>query len=361
MAMLPIAEANRAYERWLRSRLTLLPADLKRKHEKMAKSAFAFLRGTFFRWVEVWPHLCIELTEAPRVLCVGDIHVENFGTWRDADGRLAWGVNDFDEAEVLPYTNDLVRLCTSVMLARARAPLGRICVSVLKGYRRSLQQGGAPFVLGADHEWLANLAQVRAKDATEFWSRLNSFRRVTPPRKVRLSLTRALPKQPVDLHFVHRPAGLGSLGRERFAALATWRGGFVAREAKTLTTSAVHWLSNERRITNRYGEILERSVRAYDPSLSVHKGWVLRRLAPDSRKIEIEELRRSAELGPFLEAMGWELGNIHLSTPNRRDAILHDLDRRKARWLPKATEQMVDATVRDWKAWKKTLLESANV
>jgi hypothetical protein len=353
MAMLPIAESNRAYEKWLGRRLTLLPVDIARKHEKMAKSAFGFLRGTFFRWVEVWPHLCTQLTAAPRVLGVGDIHVENFGTWRDADGRLAWGVNDFDEAEVLPYTNDLVRLCTSVMLATARVPLARVCVSILKGYRRSLQQGGMPFVLGADHEWLANLAQIRAQEASEFWNKLASFRRVTPPRNVQSQLVRALPREPVDLHFVHRPAGLGSLGRERFAAVALWRGGFVAREAKTLTASAVHWLSNERAVTNRYGEILERAVRAYDPSLSVRKGWVLRRLAPDSRKIEIDELRRSAERSQLFEAMGWELGNIHLSTPKQRAPILRDLDRRKPRWLPKATEQMVDATVRDWKDWKK--------
>src|SRR5262249_30546886 len=156
----PIAESNRAYEKWLRSRVTLLPADMKRKHEKMAKSAFAFLRATFFRWVEVWPQVCADLVAAPGVLCVGDIHIENFGTWRDSDGRLAWGVNDVDEAEVFPYTNDLVRLCTSVMLAmsrgKVRTTLARICVSVLKGYRRSLEQGGQPFILGADHEWLTD-------------------------------------------------------------------------------------------------------------------------------------------------------------------------------------------------------------
>ncbi len=359
--MLPIAESNRAYERWLRSRLSLLPADLKRKHEKMAKSAFAFLRGTFFRWVEVWPQLGAQLTQAPRILSVGDIHIENFGTWRDADGRLAWGVNDFDEAEVLPYTNDLVRLCTSVMLATARAPLARVCVSVLKGYRSSLRQGGAPFILGADHEWLARLAQIRAKDASDFWNRLNGFRRVTPPRNVQSLLTRALPRQPVDLHFVHRSAGLGSLGRQRFAAVATWRGGLVSREAKTLTTSAVHWQTNERSTASRYGEILARAVRAHDPSLSVHNGWVVRRLAPDSRKIEIEELRRSSELYPFLEAMGWELGNVHLSTPKQRKAILHDMDRRKSRWLQVATSQMVKATRRDWKDWKRNVMGDLNV
>ena len=51
------------------------------------------------------------------VLSVGDLHLENFGTWRDADGRLVWGVNDFDEAAVMPYVLDLVRLVTSIQLA----------------------------------------------------------------------------------------------------------------------------------------------------------------------------------------------------------------------------------------------------
>jgi adenylate cyclase len=37
--------------------------------------------------------ICPELKNAPRVLCVGDIHTENFGTRRDAQGRLIWGVN----------------------------------------------------------------------------------------------------------------------------------------------------------------------------------------------------------------------------------------------------------------------------
>jgi len=352
--MLPIAASNRAYEKWLRSRLTLLPADLKRKHGKMAKSAFAFLRATFFRWVEVWPEVCTGLLAAPRVLSVGDTHVENFGTWRDAEGRLAWGVNDFDEAEVLPYTNDLVRLCTSVVLGAAASP-ARVCVRVLKGYERSLRAGGAPFILGgADHEWLANLAQIRAKDASELWARMQGFKRVTPPRSVQSLLTRALPKPVSRVHFVHRSAGLGSLGRQRFAAIATWGGGLVAREAKTLTTSAVHWQTSQRDAPVRYGEILERAVRASDPWLSVQKGWVVRRLAPDSRKIEIEELRRSSDLNQFLEAMGWELGNIHLSTPQQRNAVLRDLQRRKPRWLQAATAQMVAAPVRDWKEWKKT-------
>jgi hypothetical protein len=263
-------------------------------------------------------------------------------------------VNDFDEAEVLPYTNDLVRLCTSVVLATHASP-ARACVRVLKGYERSLRAGGAPFILGgADHEWLANLAQVRAEDATALWVRLQAYARVTPTPGVRSLLIRELPKRAENLHFVHRPAGLGSLGRQRIAVVAMWGGGLVAREAKTLTVSAVHWQAKRSQHAIRYGEILVRAVRADDPWLKVRKGWVVRRLAPDSRKIEIEELRRSSDLNQFVEAMGFELGNIHLATPRERGAILRDLKARKPRWLQAATARMVEATVRDWKDWKKT-------
>ena len=40
--------------------------------------------------------------DAPKVLAVGDIHIENYGSWRDAEGRVVWGVNDFDEAAKCP-------------------------------------------------------------------------------------------------------------------------------------------------------------------------------------------------------------------------------------------------------------------
>lgn len=48
---------------------------------------------------------------------VGDLHTENYGTWRDDNGRLVWGVNHFDDADAMPYAFDLVRLATSVFLA----------------------------------------------------------------------------------------------------------------------------------------------------------------------------------------------------------------------------------------------------
>jgi len=85
-----IAEATRNYEAWLAKRTALVAADLQLKHQRMAESPFPFLRATFYRWAQLWPEVCPDLAKAPAVLAVGDSHLENFGTWRDTDGRLVW-------------------------------------------------------------------------------------------------------------------------------------------------------------------------------------------------------------------------------------------------------------------------------
>ena len=118
-----IHQSTRSYEDWLRRQLggDLVEKDLERKHEKMRRDAFSFLRATYWRWAETVLEICPDVADAPGVLAVGDIHLENFGTWRDADGRLAWGVSDFDEAAEMPYALDLIRLATSALVASPQA------------------------------------------------------------------------------------------------------------------------------------------------------------------------------------------------------------------------------------------------
>src|SRR6516165_11106848 len=148
--MTDIQQATRAYETWLRRRIKVVDADLRLKHLRMAESPFVFLRGTFYRWLQLWPVVCDSLVDAPRVLAVGDVHVENFGTWRDAEGRLVWGINDVDEACELPYTNDLVRLSTSAILAKRHGhfqlTVRDLADAILDGYASALEYGGAPLV-----------------------------------------------------------------------------------------------------------------------------------------------------------------------------------------------------------------------
>ncbi|MFE3590001.1 DUF2252 domain-containing protein [Streptomyces niveus] len=96
------------------------PAAFQVKFRKMAASAFAFYRGTACLF---YNDLARERDGAPyvddrtgRVWIHGDLHAENFGTYMDANGRLIFNVNDFDEAYVGPFTWDLKRLAASLAL-----------------------------------------------------------------------------------------------------------------------------------------------------------------------------------------------------------------------------------------------------
>lgn len=98
------------------------PAAFRVKFRKMAASAFAFYRGTaclFYADVADGngnaggPYLD---ERTSRVWIHGDLHAENFGTYLDANGRLVFNVNDFDEAYVGPFTWDLKRFAASVAL-----------------------------------------------------------------------------------------------------------------------------------------------------------------------------------------------------------------------------------------------------
>ena len=152
--MRSIFKSTHAFEAWMRKRTDLSGRLLKKKHRKMSEGAFPFLRATFYRWVERWPEVCPRLAERNEdvLLSVGDLHVENFGVWRDSRKRLVWGINDFDEACELPFTSDLVRLATSVLLAAEAAHLdvsaNPLSALLLEGYRAGLRAEGKPILLG---------------------------------------------------------------------------------------------------------------------------------------------------------------------------------------------------------------------
>src|SRR5438034_11833506 len=144
-----IFKATADFERWLAKRLPIVRQDVALKHTHMAEAPFPFFRATFYRWIQLWPEVCPDLAKAPAVLAIGDLHIENFGTWRDEEGRLVWGVNDFDEAAQMPYTNDLVRLAVGAELARQggklRITTQGIVEALLLGYSAALVHRGTPF------------------------------------------------------------------------------------------------------------------------------------------------------------------------------------------------------------------------
>lgn len=355
-----IHESTASYLVWLQGHIDLIPADLKRKAALMKEGPFPFLCATFYRWAQLFPHVCSDLMKASEVLGVGDLHVENFGTWRDSEGRLIWGINDFDEAAYLPYVVDLVRLATSALLATEagtpfQVPPHRIAKMILKGYVAALRAGGGPFVLSERYTELREMAIHRLKNPLRFWEKLDALTALHDPvpASARKLLLRSLPEKKLKVRMVHRVSGVGSLGRRRFAAITEWHGGRVAREAKELAPSA--WAFAQKRKGAReilYSQILKRTLRCPDPFLNVKGRWVLRRLAPDCSRIELASLPDDQDAEMLLESMGWEAANVHLGSLKRK-VILADLKKREPGWLDKAALAMQDATLKDWKNWRR--------
>jgi hypothetical protein len=356
-----IVKATRRYEEWLGKYITLLPADLSLKHQRMAESPFSFLRSTFYRWVQLWPEACKELKDAPRVLAVGDLHVENFGTWRDIEGRLVWGANDFDEATFLPYTLDLVRLATSAILAAEEGELAvkvkDACAAILDGYRESMVENGRPCVLEEENNWLRQIALNELRDPVHFWRTMDSLQKFNGkvPKKIANALEQLMPEPNLTYKLCRRVAGLGSLGHMRVVALAAWHGGRVAREAKNLAPSAAYWSGEEKgKVRIRYQQIIDSAVRCPDPFVKLRDAWLIRRLSPQCSRIELTMLPKNRDELRLLNAMGWETANIHLGSAKARKLIRRNLDHMRPDFLSNAVRRMAELVRDDWKAWKES-------
>ncbi|MFZ0953873.1 MAG: DUF2252 family protein [Candidatus Sulfotelmatobacter sp.] len=360
-----VVKATRQFEAWLALRTRIDQKDLRLKHSNMKKDCFMFLRATYYRWAQLWPQVCPDLAHAPKALAVGDLHVENFGTWRDIEGRLIWGVNDFDEAWPMAYAIDLVRLAVSAHLAAeaGHLPVKRddICTAILEGYRESMQQKGCAFVLEERHGWLRRIAESELRDPVHFWQKMDALPTLKTecPISAIDAIEHLMPGPGISYRFAHRVAGLGSLGHARFVAIADWHGGQIAREAKALVPSSSHWAQSIDAGRNcgpaeiLYQTIINRAVRCPDPFVQLRGRWIVRRLGPHCSRIELASLRPPDTELRLLHAMGYETANVHLGTPTARKAILRHLDKQKPKWLHQAAEQMLQSVRDDWQVWKK--------
>jgi len=355
-----IVKATRKFEEWLGRYLHIVGPDLRLKHESMSEDEFSFLRATFYRWVQIWPEVCPELARAPHILAVGDLHVENFGTWLDIDGRMVWGVNDFDEACLYSYALDLVRLATSAIVVVREQHLAmkpkEAAQAILDGYEGGLREGGQPFVLGEEHGWLRSIAESKLRDPVLFWRKMDRLPTLKGPvpESAREAIEHLMPSPGLPCRLARRTAGLGSLGHARLVAIADWKGGRVVREAKAAAPPSLHWLNSKRTPGEiLYSAILRRAVRCPDPYLQLRGHWIVRRLSPHCSRIELEEMRSCRGKLRLLEAMGRETANIHLGTEEKRKTLLKDLRQRKGNWLLDAAQAMAAVLETDWKVWRE--------
>lgn len=320
---------------------------LAEKHKKMGTSPYLFLRATCWRWAETAPDLCPDLWTAPRAPSVGDAHAGNFGLWRDAQMRLVWGINDYDEAAHVPWPLDLVRLMTSVALVCPDVDIAEISAAALEQYGAALEKPMA-HVLERDHLWIRNAVAASDEQRANFWKELAEAPAAdhVPPR-LEAALRGALPDAGPDLRIARRTAGAGSLGRPRFVLSGEYRGGPVAIEVKAWLPSC--WVDG--REPGLAEAMAHGRWRSPDPVQHYAQDHTTRRLAPNSRKFDFDriegELRKK-----LVGAMAAELAAVHAVEDPVRAAIMADLAQRPASWLAHAAEKVTHWTLGEYESYR---------
>jgi hypothetical protein len=350
------ADATESFEAWLATFGKLNAEDLASKHDQMKADAFRFFRGTYYRWTQHWHKAGKPWADVPIVPSIGDLHLENYGTWRDIESRLCWGINDFDEADMLPYTQDLVRLASSLRFAidaGLKTKMKPACDAILAGYTATLTQRGDALVLEENHSILRDMAMREPRFPAKFWDKLAKLLdgpEPEVPASARAALDASWPFPNLKPEIRHRlDVGMGSLGKPRFVALARYAGSWLAREVKMLTPPATAW-RDDKPHPSQLSHILASANRSPDPVYSIQGGWVLRRVAPRTIKLDLKDLELAPELETVFHAMGTDLANVHLGRPEAADLILTDLASRPEDWLQDAAKLFVNLTQADWES-----------
>jgi uncharacterized protein (DUF2252 family) len=94
----------------------LLPEMVKLKYEAMAENPFRFYRGTCHLFYEDLA-AAKALPLSPLTWISGDLHLENFGSYRGDNKLVYFDLNDFDEALLAPASYEVARMVTSIFIA----------------------------------------------------------------------------------------------------------------------------------------------------------------------------------------------------------------------------------------------------
>lgn len=290
------------------------------KYKLMAEDEFAFYRGTCHLFYEDL-HSEAALAHGPLVWTCGDLHVENFGSYRAFNGLTYFDINDFDEAILAPAGYDLSRFLCSIGMAShlwkySAKEAEELMISVLKEYTKQLAMGKAYAI---EKETSPRLIQEffemaeRKKEKEMIKSRINKKK-----EKLKIIKNKTLAvdknkyhevKASVNSHLrehygflkvrdvAFRVAGTGSLGIKRYAILVEdvredkWRlldvkQAFPSSLAPYVTTTQPKWHSDAERVTS-VQSLMQYALPRFLGTLTIGgEGFTLKQLQPTAQKID---------------------------------------------------------------------------
>ncbi|SIT27055.1 Uncharacterized conserved protein, DUF2252 family [Filimonas lacunae] len=213
----------------------------------MAENAFSFFRGSCHLFYEDLQR-SNALPLYPVTWVCGDMHLENYGTYKGDNRLVYFDINDFDEGALAPATWELARMVTSIFVGLTSLGIPtkearKSAEQFLAVYSSTLAKGRSRYIEprtadGMVQSFLEQVATRRQKELVRERTILRNHKLLLKTDKVRLfpldkSLKAALIQhiqewfalhpylyknyQVVDVAF--RVAGTGSLGVNRYLFL----------------------------------------------------------------------------------------------------------------------------------------------
>ena len=305
------------------------------------------------------------LNKSPNTWICGDLHLENFGSYK-ADNRLVYfDITDFDESALAPCLWDVSRLIVSIMIANETLKTDKITAielskNFLNGYTNSLKDGYSRLVQeatakGMVRDFLENLEHRNRKDFINSRTIKTGNKRKLLVDNIHVSNLGKNKKDEIALAIStwaaqqenpafykvldagYRIAGTGSLGLERYALLVEGKGspdGNYLLDLKIANPSCLKehlnivqpaWKNEAERIIN-----IQKRIQAFPlallSSIKMNKQWfVLKELQPTQDKIDLRLCKGKPEkLQPVINTMADILAWDQLRSGGRQGSATAD-------------------------------------
>jgi uncharacterized protein (DUF2252 family) len=374
------------------------PERLAMKYRKMRESDFVFLRGTCHLFYQRLPKADV-LATAPLAWVCGDLHLENFGSYKGDNGLVYFDISDFDEAALAPLSWDLVRFLASVLVAArdmkaSGAQARSLCKSFVDTYAAQLASGKALWVERDTADGLIKelLEKVRGRSPEGLLK--DRTKRTRGRRRLHTDGEHALEVDGGDrerverliakfarsrekrgfykvLDVARRVAGTGSLGVERYVVLVEGDGspnGNRLLDLKRALPSSLDarlkvrqpkWKADSERIVTLQQRSQAISMALLHPVEKRRASYVLRALLPSEDRVALDAKHSSlSRLKGVLREMGCIVASAHLRGCGRSgsanaDALAaHGLQcKRWQKELMAVAQQCALQVRKDWQAF----------
>lgn len=341
------------------------PALLKLKYRAMRQDVFSFYRGTCHLFYEDFPKNS-PLNIAPPVWICGDLHLENFGSYKGDNRLVYFDINDFDEAVVAPASWDIVRFITSVILASSILKVNEsealdLCNRFLYTYTNTLAKGQARSVERETAQGLVKdlLRSLKERDRQDFLDKHTQEKKgirsliidkkhvmeatEAQQQKVRELLNSWKNSTQQDLDFFkildiqYRIAGTGSLGLERYIILVEGKGSpdrnylLDFKQAQNsslqpyLTLPQPQWESQAARVIG-----IQQRMQGTSPALLAEivdgtQSYVLQELQPEQDKVNLQSTDgKMGRLEKLMQTSGEVVAWDQLRSSGRQGSAIAD-------------------------------------